>query len=383
MPKGNRTTLFVSSTCYDLAQVRVDLRKFLESLGLEPILSEFDSFPIDPSKSTIENCLHVVRTRADIFLLIVGTRYGSLADATRSITNLEYVEASARSIPRYVFVKREILSLLSVWKANPTADFRDTVDSPQLFEFVAHLRESGSVWVFPFDTAQDIASTLRKQLSYLLADCLDVRSKLQTCDPNVLRLGPESLRIYVERQPAWEYLTFAKLLQEQMQSHRQKRLDVELELPVGKLVHLPSNADAIIWVSEKFSQFKKIIDSITKSINFGLEKAFGEPGEAGDINRIHHIALRVSDGYEKILDWTLDFYGLDVDASLERIMFLASQFSTNSMREIENFSDCLFDRIKAAVDNHQSGDSVNFTLMLTVHDVTEFNLEMQRLLDGR
>lgn len=43
-----RPALFVSSTCYDLKQVRSDIRQFLEDLGLEPLLSEFDSFPINP-----------------------------------------------------------------------------------------------------------------------------------------------------------------------------------------------------------------------------------------------------------------------------------------------------------------------------------------------
>ena len=65
MPKGSRTTLFVSSTCYDLAQLRTDLREFAESLGLEPILSELETFPVDPSRDTVENCINAVRSHAE------------------------------------------------------------------------------------------------------------------------------------------------------------------------------------------------------------------------------------------------------------------------------------------------------------------------------
>jgi hypothetical protein len=90
------TTLFVSSTCYDLAQLRTNLRDFSEAVGFEPVLSELDSFPVNPSQSAIQNCLEVVRTRADLFVLVVGGRYGSMNDAGKSITNLEYLEASAR-----------------------------------------------------------------------------------------------------------------------------------------------------------------------------------------------------------------------------------------------------------------------------------------------
>ena len=49
--------VMVSSTFYDLRQVRADLADFLgKTLGYTPLLSELDSFPIDPGIDTIENC---------------------------------------------------------------------------------------------------------------------------------------------------------------------------------------------------------------------------------------------------------------------------------------------------------------------------------------
>lgn len=40
MPKGYSPAVFVSSTCYDLSQIRADLKIFIESIGLDPALSE-------------------------------------------------------------------------------------------------------------------------------------------------------------------------------------------------------------------------------------------------------------------------------------------------------------------------------------------------------
>lgn len=49
---GRLPTVFISSTCYDLKQIRVDLHNFIdEQLGYEAILSEFDSFPLEPEIS--------------------------------------------------------------------------------------------------------------------------------------------------------------------------------------------------------------------------------------------------------------------------------------------------------------------------------------------
>ena len=66
MPIGRAPELFVSSTCYDLSQVRADLRDFAESIGFEPVLSELENFPVDPGTGTLDNCLNAVKTRADV-----------------------------------------------------------------------------------------------------------------------------------------------------------------------------------------------------------------------------------------------------------------------------------------------------------------------------
>ena len=64
--EARKPSIFVSSTCYDLKQIRQDIREFIEAdLGYEAILSEYDSFPIDSDKDTINNCLRVVEQRAD------------------------------------------------------------------------------------------------------------------------------------------------------------------------------------------------------------------------------------------------------------------------------------------------------------------------------
>lgn len=381
MPKGSSTTLFVSSTCYDLAQLRANLRDFAEAVGLDPILSELDSFPVDPSQSAIQNYLEVVRTRVDLFVLVVGGRYGSMNEAGKSITNLEYLEASARGIPKYVFVKSEILSILPVWRANPNADFSSTVDSPKFFEFVSNLKDGGEVWIFPFSNAQDITNTLRKQLSYLLADCLALRAKLQIVDLPALQLGPESLRIYVEKPNGWEYLVFAKILQERIQSHKSRRLDLELGISFGNVIDFDDRLTATSWISTKFTQITQIVKNLTQALNSGITKAVGAPGEPGDIERIEHMASRIAEGYAEAIEWTLEFHRVVVEPDLEKIMKLAANFSSNMLAEIELFSADLYGRIQYALENYAPGDTVSFTLTLTVPDTKEFSQEMQRLAD--
>lgn len=201
-----KPAIFVSSTFYDLKQVRADLSIFIERLGCEPVLSEFDTFPLHPDISTAENCTRVVETNADIFVLIVGNRYGSLTKDGRSVTNLEYLVAKAKGIPIYTFVDKAIITALKIWKRNKSADFSAIVDDTNLFEFVSEIYDTGSQWVYGFEVAQEIVSTLRNQFAYLFMEALDLRFRAahSGLQPSLRKeLHGTVLRIAIERPPGW------------------------------------------------------------------------------------------------------------------------------------------------------------------------------------
>ncbi|PRY63518.1 uncharacterized protein DUF4062 [Vreelandella songnenensis] len=379
MSKGSKATLFVSSTCYDLSQVRADLRDFSESLGLEPILSEFNTFPVNPNQNTLSNCLEVVKSRADIFVLIVGGRYGSITDAGKSITNLEYFEAKAKGIPIYVFIKEDILPLIKIWKDNPTGDYSSIVDSPSLFEFVVNLRDSGDGWVFPFVNAQNIISTLREQLSYLLSDCLELRAKAQKSDPLIYDLEPKAFRLALEKPAGWEFLLFAEVLSDELAKLESKRLDSELGISFGKPKRLEDLKELTSWVSSSCSWISSTIHHISKALNQGFVKAVGEPGQSGDLKRIIHLAKRVGEGYEQLLDWKLQFLRVSCDDIFLKLIEITSNLSSNAIKEIEEFSESLYSIIENDIKSSEPGYVRRITLTLTVPDTESFFEEINRL----
>ena len=95
----NKIQVFISSTCYDLSQIRKDLKEGIEEMGHQPILSEDKSFPVNPAMNTFENCIEAVRSNADIFVLIIGDHYGYTLDSGKSITNTEFLTAVEKGIP--------------------------------------------------------------------------------------------------------------------------------------------------------------------------------------------------------------------------------------------------------------------------------------------
>jgi Domain of unknown function (DUF4062) len=229
----NVPSVFVSSTCYDLSQVRMDLREFIESLGLEPVLSEFSTFPIDPGASNVDNCVGAVRDRATIFVLLLGIRYGSVVQG-KSITNREYLTARAKGIPVYTFMTKELLTMLPMWRQNPNGNFAGIVDSPEIFAFAASIYDSGSAWVFPFESAQDIKETLKSQFAILFGKSLaDRRLSSMPFSATVQLLSGPALRLVVERPSALGVRLFAHVLADEMHTVRLARFDLEQGVVFG------------------------------------------------------------------------------------------------------------------------------------------------------
>lgn len=328
-------SVFVSSTCYDLHQVRADLKSFIESMGLDPVLSEYNSFPIDPDANTVENCRKAVEERADIFVLIVGGRYGSIAESGRSVTNVEYLQAKSKGIPVYVFVLKSILGLLPVWKDNPQADYKSVVDSPKLFEFVSSVRDSG-VWVFPFENAQDITDTLRKQWAILFMDglLLSTRAKALGLSESLRSLGGAALRLVIERPRVWEYRLLSQVWGDEMQKAEDQKRDLEYGIVFGKAIHL-SAIELFEWLQTKTHDLRRLLEGFTQIMHVVMNDAAGPPGHPGDPEKLVYTGRKIGEAYRLTVEWMLELRRVRVDEKYRKILTLHEEFGRCLTRDIE------------------------------------------------
>src|SRR2546423_1208990 len=72
-----RPRIFVCSTIYDFSDLRSALKFYLESLGCEVYLSEYNDFPKPLDVNSYEACLATIQ-RAHYFILLIGDRYGGI-----------------------------------------------------------------------------------------------------------------------------------------------------------------------------------------------------------------------------------------------------------------------------------------------------------------
>lgn len=101
------TKIFISSATQEsLSTLRQDLSKTLKDLGHEPLLYEENFGPWSDWNDSIQSCIDRVK-EADIFLLFIDTKSGSIDDfSRRSVTHLEFLEA--RKENKYILAFCEV-----------------------------------------------------------------------------------------------------------------------------------------------------------------------------------------------------------------------------------------------------------------------------------
>lgn len=182
--------IFISSTYYDLKHIRASLEGFVESLGYDVILSEKGSIAYNPTIPLDESCYREAKN-SDIFVLIIGGRYGSPASKEKpstkefyeryeSVTKLEFESALSNEIPLYILVDKSVKSEYETFKNNrnnETIKYAH-VDSVNIFHFIDrifNLRKNNPVK--EFDNHTEIEFWLKSQWAGLFQELIKQRKE--------------------------------------------------------------------------------------------------------------------------------------------------------------------------------------------------------------
>ncbi|MEK6589118.1 MAG: DUF4062 domain-containing protein [Nitrospinota bacterium] len=163
--------VFLSSTFYDLRQVREDLERSIRELGYEPVRHEVGAIPYGKSER-LESAAYCEVELCDILVCIIGGRFGaeSKDDPGRSITQNELKRALEIGVQVFIFVEKSVLAEFSTYelnKANVDVKYR-FVDDVRVFSFLEELyglpRNNP---ITGFEIASDISNFLRQQFAGL------------------------------------------------------------------------------------------------------------------------------------------------------------------------------------------------------------------------
>ena len=175
--------VFVSSTFYDLRQIREDLDRFISGLGYEGVLHEQGDIAYGKD-SPPEGYIHREIQMCDILVCVIGGRFGteSQEQPGSSITQLELKTAIDNQVQVFIFIEQGVHSEYSTYLINKETDgikyrFVDDIRIYQFIESVYNLPKNNPI--APFQTASDIVEFLRNQWAGLFQRFLQDQQRLQ------------------------------------------------------------------------------------------------------------------------------------------------------------------------------------------------------------
>ncbi|HTB52289.1 MAG TPA: DUF4062 domain-containing protein [Ferruginibacter sp.] len=206
--------LFVSSTCYDLQEIRFQLRNFIREFGYDAVMSEFDDIFYNYESHVQDSCLDEI-SKCQLFILVVGNNYGSIYHQDKqenkipdSVTLREFRKALELKVYKHIFINKYVdydyknykraldKATLKYFKENEVADsdiqtartiIKTSLDDVYHFPYESYkyvfyfldiihdLKENNAINVF--ETFADIKDALRKQWAGFMYESLTRKDK--------------------------------------------------------------------------------------------------------------------------------------------------------------------------------------------------------------
>ena len=332
-----------------------------------------------------KSIFEVVKNEADIFVLIIGNRYGAQIESGKSITNTEFLTAKQKGIPIYIFIDKKIINILPVWSKNKNSDYTDIVDSTKIFEFVSEIRNDLNLWSFEFEKAQDIISTLKNQLSYLFKESLVLSTKYKSRieDLFVVNLSNEALRIFLEKQELYELEFFVQTLEDEMKKKESLKNDYTYKIILESKYLITENEDLLNWINQRYKILLNLLDSLSKIMHKAYPDFYAEPGVPSDLKGLYYVSASYARIFESIIIWTVETKSACVNQEYQSIVEKLSNLSQNMIINMWKFPTVqkeVFDKIKIRYQNGETGIKHTSTLSIDIDPIAlkEYNIEFQK-----
>lgn len=174
--------IFISSTFYDLRQVRADLDFFIEQMGYEPVRNEDGDIPYGKEEALEEYCYKEIKN-VDILVCIIGGRFGSESKSNNksSITQMELKAALNEGKQVYTFIDSNVLSEYETYLINKEGETKYRyVDDKRIYEFIEEIKAlKANNIIKGFETASDIVKYLREQMAGLFQRFLEEQTRVK------------------------------------------------------------------------------------------------------------------------------------------------------------------------------------------------------------
>jgi len=173
--------IFVSSTFYDLRQVRNNIGDFIRNLGYDAVMHEHSGIAYTQNVTLETDCYNEITT-CDIVICIIGNHFGTQAEKNNlSITMNELETAIKNKKKIYIFIAKDVFIENKTYEQNKEhGKFKSAyTDNNQVHEFISSLKQKiRNNVIEAFETTDEIIATLKLQFAGLFQNLLLRESSL-------------------------------------------------------------------------------------------------------------------------------------------------------------------------------------------------------------
>jgi hypothetical protein len=264
------------------------------------------------------------------------------------LSKFNFINTTFCSNAIYVFILKEMLHILPVWKDNKEGDYSKIVDSPEIFEFINCIREEDKRWCQEFETAQNIISALKMQLSYLFKESLDIRTRVKESNLPTFwnNLSSKAINILLEKDAFYELQFYQQVLEDELKIYEDLFNDFEYSILLRSTNIIFDLNHLINWLNAQIVSLKNMVNSSTRLMNEIFPKFYGKPGEASDLKGLYYVAKSISKIFKEMIEWSVDVQSTVVDEKAEKLKECLSRFCNSTIRKIWNFPKLLENNLK-------------------------------------
>lgn len=328
--------IFVSSTFYDLKNIREDLSNFIKAHDFEPIMFEDGDIGYTPGKPLDESCYDAMRS-ADMVVLIIGGIYGSPATGEKddfnnyvSVTRNEFETAVSHAIPVYCFIDSKVHSEYGVYETNlkqieeknQKINFKVTKNI-NVFRFIREIKNFGTIPILDFDKSTDIKDYLSKQWADMFKNYLKLlKENKQIGQLQVMMVNIQSL---IEQMNVMVNGVGKKVLGDEQDDYKKVVAEQE-EIRIKEIcMKLCKYVTLDYYGQETTSEIRrKYVNTFLDELSFFFDNSKDSLGYVNDYNRLEtnlsEKGLKICLFHSDILNRNNEIYQYIMDKDKKEIL---------------------------------------------------------------
>lgn len=172
--------VFISSTFYDLVQVRYNIGDFIKNLGYEPVMHEKAAITYTQNTELENDCYNELSS-CDIVVCIIGNNFGTQSQVSEMSITMEELKTAIKSKKKiYVFIAKDVFIENRTYEQNKdNGSFKSAyTDDLKIHEFILNLKKERKIVISSFETTDEITNTLKLQFAGLFQSFLQEKARV-------------------------------------------------------------------------------------------------------------------------------------------------------------------------------------------------------------